>query len=134
MKRIYITHCSANKDNTLKGTEKKVPPDKLYTATPLKRFIQKCKQVQVDWAIFSDKYGVVFPSEKISWYEKHPNKVSKDEFQSLLSNFYKQLSVYEEIWFYRNPSRFHPLYGDLVKEARIRGMNVIIFSHIDEIG
>lgn len=134
MKRIYLTHCSAKKDDSLKGTGKKVPPDKLYTANPLQRFVQRCKQTKVDWAIFSDKYGVVFPSEKISWYEKHPNSVSTDEFQSLLSNFYKQLSDYEEIWFYRNPGRFHHLYDALVKEARIKGMNVVLFSHINEIG
>jgi hypothetical protein len=58
---IYITHCSDKKDNFLKNTLKKVTPDKLYTATPIKRFISKCNEEKVNWAIFSDKYGVWFP-------------------------------------------------------------------------
>lgn len=133
MKRIYITHCSAKKDKSLKGAGKKAPPDKLYTATPLQRFVQRCKQTEVDWAIFSDKYGVVIPSDEISWYEKHPNTVSNDEFQGLLIGLSNKLSQYDEIWFYHNPGRFHHLYKDLVNEARNQGMNVILFSHIDEI-
>jgi hypothetical protein len=49
--RIYVTHCSAKKDNSLKNTGKKVTPDKLYTATPLQRFMNKCKKRKVHWAI-----------------------------------------------------------------------------------
>ncbi|RLI76514.1 hypothetical protein DRP04_12570 [Archaeoglobales archaeon] len=62
-RRIYITHCSAKKDDCLRGTGIKVTPDKLYTATPLQRFVERCKEKGVEWAIFSDKYGVVFPWE-----------------------------------------------------------------------
>ncbi len=32
--RIYITHCGAKKDDSLKGTGRRVTPDLLYTATP----------------------------------------------------------------------------------------------------
>ncbi len=39
-KRIYITHCSAKKDDSLRGTKKKVTPDKLYTANLLQRFVK----------------------------------------------------------------------------------------------
>lgn len=56
--RIYITHCSAKKDDMLKHTDKKVTPDKLHTATPTQRFMNKCKEKQFKWAIFSDLYGV----------------------------------------------------------------------------
>ena len=30
----------------------------MYTATPTQKFMNKCKEMDVDWAIFSDKYGV----------------------------------------------------------------------------
>lgn len=132
-RRIYITHCSAKKDDCLRGTGIKVTPDKLYTATPLQRFVERCKEKGVEWAIFSDKYGVVFPWEKIEWYDKHPNSVTPDEFQYLVENFVGRLSEYDEIWFYHNPGRFHPLYKRLVEEARKRGLEVILFSHISEI-
>ncbi len=113
MKRIFVTHCSAKKDESLRASGTKVSPDKLYTAKPLQRFINKCKENGKDWAIFSDKYGIIFPMDEIEWYEKHPSMVSEIEYAQLLDNFINRLSDYDEIWFYYNPGRFHPLYKDL---------------------
>ncbi|MEW6181488.1 MAG: DUF6884 domain-containing protein [Chloroflexota bacterium] len=128
--KIYITHCSAKKNNTIK----RATPDKLYTAIPLQRFVKKCKEKRVNWAIFSDKYGVVFPWEEIEWYDKHPSKVTNEVFKSLVENFVRRLSKYDEIWFYHNPGRFHPLYKKLIKEAKNKGFKVIPFTHLSEIG
>ena len=132
-KKIYITHCSAKKDDSFRGIKRKVTPDRLYTAIPLQRFVKRCKEKGVNWAIFSDKYGVVFPDNKIEWYNKHPSKVTPDEFKTLVNHFVQQLSRYDEIWFYHNPGRFHPLYKKLVDEARKRGLNVKLFTHLSEI-
>ena len=79
--RIYLTHCCQKKDNTLRGTGKKVPPDKLYTATPTRRFMARCKECDVPWAIFSDHYGVWFAEEEHEWYGDDvgdPNRVSEE--------------------------------------------------------
>ena len=76
---------------------------------------------------------IVFPQDEIEWYDKHPSKVTKEEFQSLLNNFVKRLSEYDEIFFYRNPGRFHPLYKKLIEEAENRGLKIILFSHLKEI-
>ncbi|RLF38820.1 MAG: hypothetical protein DRN12_07840 [Thermoplasmata archaeon] len=130
--RIYITHCSAKKDDSLRGTGRKVTPDLLYKATPLQRFIKKCKEMNVQWAIFSDKYGVWFPFEKHEWYDKDPNTVSEEEFKKLVQNFEKKLGSYDEIYFYHNPGRFHPLYKRLLKEVKVKG-KIVLFSHINEI-
>jgi len=132
-KRIYLTHCSAKKDDSLCGTNKKVTPEKLYIAKPLQRFVKRCKDKGVDWAIFSDKYGIVFPQDKIEWYDKHPSKVKSEEFQILVNNFVQRLSRYNEIWFYHNPRRFHQLYKKLVEKVRSRGINVKLFTHLSEI-
>ncbi len=133
MKRIYITHCSAKKDDSLRGTGIEVTPDRLYTAIPLQRFVKRCKEMDVEWAIFSDKYGIVFPWERIKWYDKHPNSVTPEEFRSLVENFVEKLSTYDEIWFYYNPGRFHSLYRKLVEEVTKRGLKVRLFSHLSEI-
>ena len=130
--RIYITHCSAKKDASLKDTGKKVTPDRLYTATPLQRFMNKCKEKKVRWAIFSDEYGIWFPYEKHEWYEKDPNTVSEQEFNRLVRNFEEKLRKYDEIYFYHNPGRFHPLYRRLLKEVKVKG-KIMLFSHLAEI-
>ncbi|MGC8831979.1 MAG: DUF6884 domain-containing protein [Thermoproteota archaeon] len=132
MKRIYITHCSAKKDNSLKGTGKRVTPDKLYTATPTRRFMSRCKERDVEWAILSDKYGIVFPNQEIEWYDKHPSKVAKEEFKKLLSDFDQKLEIYDEIWFYHNPGRFHPLYNQLISESKLKD-RIKLFTHLQEI-
>ena len=130
--KIYITHCSAKKDDSLRDTQKKVTPDKLYLATPLQRFINKCKNVAVNWAIFSDLYGVWFPENKHAWYEKSPNKVSDREFNDLLQNFDRSLQKYEEIIFYYNPGRFHNLYKRLLNQTKLRS-RVKLITHLEEI-
>ena len=130
--RIYLTHCSAKKDESFKNTCREVTPDQLYTATPLQRFINRSKQKRVNWAIFSDKYGIWFPYEKRKWYEKHPNKVTEQELKDLTVDFVKKLIDYDEIFFYYNPGRFHSLYKRLLKRVRQK-LNVVLFSHLDEI-
>lgn len=134
MTRIYITHCSAAKDASLEGSGEKVTPDKLYTAAPLQRFVRTCQEMGADWAIFSDKYGVIFPREKIPWYEKHPSKVTDAEYLKLLAGFIQRLGGYDEIWFYHNPGRFHPLYKRLVTEIQAAGKNIHLFTHLMDIG
>lgn len=130
--RIYITHCSAKKDNSLKNNGKKVTTDKLYTATLTQRFISKCKEKKVNWAIFSDLYGVWFPNIKHEWYEKDPDTVTEQEFRDLVNDFDQKFLNYDEIWFYYNPRRFHPLYERLLQETRLKD-KVKRFTHIREI-
>lgn len=130
--RIYITHCSATKDDSLRHTRKKVTPDKLYTATPTQRFINKCKGKQAQWAIFSDLYGVWLPNEEHEWYEKDPDTVTAQEFKELLKDFDKNLAEYDKIWFYYNPGRFHRLYKKLLQTTSLRH-KVIQFTNIRHI-
>ncbi|MHA1723809.1 MAG: hypothetical protein ACTSXH_03075 [Promethearchaeota archaeon] len=130
--RIYITHCSAKKNEKLKNTNLEVTPDILYLATPIQRFIRKCKEKGVNWAIFSDLYGVWFPEEKYCYYDKHPNKVTEKEYNYLLENFTKKLQQYDEIWFYYNPGRFHSLYKRLLQETPLKE-KIIFFTHIKDI-
>ena len=85
--RIYITHCSAKKDDYLKGTGQRVCPQALYTAAPTQRFMNHCLREGVQWAIFSDLYGVWFPEVEHEWYEKDPNRITDSEFEHLLRDF-----------------------------------------------
>ena len=130
--RIYITHCSAKKDESLKHTGKEITPDKLYVATPIQRFMNKCKEKQVEWAIFSDLYGVWFPNVDHEWYEKDPDTVTEQEFENIVNDFDQKLREYDEVWFYYNPGRFHPLYEGLLQETNLRD-KVKRFTHIREI-
>jgi hypothetical protein len=130
--RIYITHCCAKKSLDLKGIGKLVTPDHLYIASPTRRFIKKCKDMNVKWAIFSDLYDVWFSDEKHEWYEKNPNNVNEREFIRLLNNFDYKLKDYDEIWFYYNPGRFHKLYKQLIHNSTIK-CKIKLFSHLNEI-
>jgi len=132
IRRIYVTHCSARKDNTLKETATEVTPDMLYKSNPIQRFMKYCKTNKVNWAIFSDKYGVWFADIKHGWYEKDPDKITDDEFNKLVDNFNNSLGGFDEIWFYYNPGRFHRLYKRLLDTTRLRG-KVRLFTHITDI-
>jgi hypothetical protein len=130
--RIYVTHCSAKKDISLIGTSLKVTPNNLYTATPTQRFMNKCKDSGVNWTIFSDELGIWFPDIKYGWYEKDPSKVTNEEFDKLVTDFDAKLSAYDEIWFYYNPGRFHPLYKKLLRKSNLKD-KIKKFTHLSEI-
>jgi hypothetical protein len=130
--RIYITHCSYTKNNSLKDTGKKVTPDKLYTSKKIQSFMNTCNKKRANWAIFSDLYGIWFPNIEHEWYEKAPNSVTDREFRRLLNDFDQKLHIYDEIWFYYNPGRFHPSYERLLQETSLRE-KVERFTHIWQI-
>jgi hypothetical protein len=132
-KTFYFTHCCAKKDESLKGLGKKVSPMQLYRATPTQRFMKRCIETDVDWAIFSDKYGFVFPQDRIQWYEKHPKTVIATEKKRLFDEAYLVLEKYDTAFFYYNPGRIHPLYQDLVEEMRKRNVNIRQITHLLEI-
>lgn len=130
--KIYVTYCSAKKDDLLKNTGKKVTPDRLYTSERIQRFIKRCKEKHVNWAIFSDLHGVWFPQIRHEWYEKAPDMVTGKEFRKLLADFDEKLAPYDEVWFYCNPGRFHPLYKRLLQETKLKE-RVRLFTHVKEI-
>jgi hypothetical protein len=131
-RKIYLTHCSAKKNPVFKDTKAKVTSDKLYTATPTQRFINECKNKAVNWAIFSDKYGIWFSNDLHEWYDKNPNRVTEDEFNQLVRKFDRSLSQFDEIYFYYNPGRFHKLYKRLLKSSELRA-KIKLVTHLNEI-
>lgn len=94
--------------------------------------MKKCENSGVNWAIFSDKYGVWRPDETHEWYEKDPDKVSHEEFELLLKNFDKALGEFDEIWFYYNPGRFHPLYEKLINSSSLKN-RIRRITHLEDI-
>ena len=130
--RIYLTHCCAEKDPALKDTGKAVTPDKLYMATPIRRFMDECKRCNVRWAIFSDLYGVWFPQVTHEWYEKNPDTLTEAEFEALRKNFDEQLSTFSEIRFYHEPGDLHPFHRRLLRETTL-AEKVTLFTDLSEI-
>lgn len=121
--RIYVTHCSSAKNESLKGTSAKVSPQQLYTSARIQSFMRTCTLRKASWAIVSDLYGIWFPNETHEYYEKSPDDVDEREYQTLLANFNERLAPFEEVVFYRNRARFHSVYRRLVSES-------VLFSRI----
>jgi hypothetical protein len=95
--------------------------------------MKRCNEVGVEWAIFSDKYGFVFPHDQIQWYEKHPNTMTQFEKRKLLDDALIVLRQYDLTYFYYNPGRIHLFYQALVSEMRNKGKEVREITHLDEI-
>lgn len=132
MKTIFLTHCSGTKNNSLKDTNRSVTPDVLYISKRIRFFIKRCINKKVQWAIFSDYYGIWFADEKHKWYEKHPDTVTDEEYKKLLFDFDNKLKNYDRICFYYNPVRFHRLYKRLLEESVLKN-RIIKFSHVSDI-
>jgi hypothetical protein len=130
--RIYVTYCSTKKDDSLRGTQRRVTPDRLYKSLRIQRFMKTCGEKKVNWAIFSDLYGIWFPDVRHEWYEKNPSRVTEGEFRKLAHDFDEELEKYDEIWFYYSPNRFHSLYRRLIDESKLAD-RVTRFTHVSEI-
>lgn len=117
--KIYLTHCSAEKDNTLRGTTRTTSPDRLYTNPELQAFMQRCLNKGVAWAILSDQYGVWLPAVEHEWYEKHPATVTEQESRQIVEHFDRTLKLYDEIYFLVRPKTFHPFYQKILTETTL---------------
>lgn len=135
MSSLYITHCTYKKDKSLEHSGEKVSPDRLYTGIKISRFIKRCKKINVNWAIFSDLYGVWFPDERHRYYEKHPSEVTNSEFKVLLQSSKEKLKKYQAVYFYGNHEShyFHGLYKKLIQALKREGINIIKISSIYDI-
>ncbi|MFH8119740.1 MAG: hypothetical protein QXS37_02970 [Candidatus Aenigmatarchaeota archaeon] len=131
MRVLYITHCSKKKNNI----RSKTLAENLYSATYLQRFIKKCKELDVKWGILSDKYGIVFPKQKIKWYDLSPSHLLKNQTESkkLIKKVTRQLQRFNKIFFYYNPGRFHPFYRYLIRKLRNQNINIKLISHLSQI-
>ena len=132
MEEIFITHCSGKKDENLKTTGEKVTPNLFYIGPRKQGFMKKCKDSNVNWAIFSDKYGIWFSHEKRGWYNKPPNTVTEEEFEILVKNFEEKLADFKKIYFYYNPARFHRLYKKLLTTVNLKE-RIVLITHLHEI-
>ncbi len=130
--RIYLSHCSKEKSEVAKINGLPLPPDELYTEENIQKFMHTCKQKGVNWAILSDNYGVFFPNEKNAYYEKPPGTVTPEEEQAIITQFYKRLAEYDEIWFYVRAATFHAFYERVLKGSDLVA-RVHLFQDITEI-
>jgi hypothetical protein len=115
--RIYLTHCSAEKDAQLQDTGVTVTPDRLYTNPQVQRFMERCKEKNVQWAILSDRYGVYQSNDCNAWYEKHPDTVTPQEENAIIQDFNRKLDLYNEIHFLVRADSFHPFYARVLKKT-----------------
>lgn len=125
MSKLYLTHCSAKKFKVTEATF----PEKYYAATYLQRFIERCKKQRVSWAILSDRYGIVYPHNAIQPYDLHPSKAKIEELFVLVMT---HISV-NELVFYHNPNRIHPLYKELLQRIEQNGVTVTWITHLSDI-
>ncbi len=118
MKVLYVTYCAKHKNDFLKGMNVKVKPDQLYISSRIVEFVNYCKQRKVDWAIFSDLYGLWFPNKKHEWYEMPPDFVTADDLILLLKDFLKRTKRYDIIYFY-HPAKWplHPVYQKVIEAS-----------------
>jgi hypothetical protein len=129
--RVYLTFCSAQKDNSLQHSAAQIPPDVLYTSRRIQSFMQTCNARKVRWAILSDQYGVWFSEEKHVWYEKHPHSVTDQEFAALVADFDRKLADFDEICFCpgTGEKRIHSLYKRLLNASKLKERIVQKYYH-----
>lgn len=130
--RVYLTHCSKEKNADLKAAGIEAAPDQLYTNSDIQRFMERCKEQQVDWAILSDLYGVFRSSDRQKWYEKHPDTVTQAEEDAVIQDLDNKLSHYDEIWFYVRPDSFHAFYERVLRKTALAS-RVQLFEDVHQI-
>ena len=132
MKQIYLSHCSKDKSAQAKATGEKMTPDRLYTDPDLVRFMSRCKEAGLEWAILSDRYGLFRAQDRHAYYEKPPDTVSEDEEAQIAEDLRKGLSQFDTVWFYVRKASFHPFYERVLQKSGVIG-KVKFFSDLTQI-
>ena len=130
---IFLTHCSKEKSELARASGEKLPPDQLYTDPDLQAFIQRCKETGSSWAILSDKYGVIFPSEKHDYYEKPPATVTPEEERIIVEDFNLRLGEFQQICFYIRRETYHPFYERVLAASRLTD-RIVLIEDLEQIG
>ena len=123
---LYFTHCSAKKDDRLKGKKKATTPDKLYIGGRIQCFINWVNVEKLEWAIFSDEYGFVFSTDKIKWYDTAPDNVDEEEVEWFVNDKLKVLSQYEKIIYLPGDLLIHPTYYRLIRTMTSKCLGVVV--------
>ena len=124
-KHLFFTHCSKSKNPHYKETMELTTPDILYTSDRIKSFFDHVKTNSFDWAIFSDKYGFVFPETLIQWYDLSPDEIDKKEVEMLLDKSLSGLKKYDKIIYCPGAKPLHRTYKYLIKIMKSNGLDVV---------
>jgi len=110
---LYMTYCCRQKHFSILPQT----PEKLYISKRIKQFFDFVKANNLPFAVFSDKYGVVFSNEKIMWYDVPPGKVRNRTklFTRALTELRRR--GISKICFWA-PAPLEPLYKEFIKELR----------------
>lgn len=128
--RVYLTHCSKEKEPSLEGSKRAVTPDKLYTDPSIQIFMERCQAKATNWGVLSDLYGVYLSNERHLWYEKPPDTVTLSEEEAVVQSFNDKLSTYDEIYFFVRPDSFHPFYKRVLQKTSLAD-RVRVFQDIE---
>ena len=120
MNNIFVTYCSWQKDESLRGAKIKVRVDQLYTSPRIVQFIEKCKAEKVIWGILSDKHGICLEEQECEWYDLHPGALTVDEMEHLKEKIILHLACFSKIYFYAPNGELHPTYQKIVDETPLK--------------
>lgn len=121
---LYFTHCSKAKNPDFEDTMDATTPDVLYTSNRIKSFFDDVKERDVPWAIFSDKYGFVFSSSLLRWYDLSPDAISKEDLRRFLEESIDELRGYRKIIYRAGKKPIHWTYQDLIDAMKCFGLIV----------
>ena len=75
---LWVTRCSKTKSGIAYGT-----PRELYVSPVTKYFYRWMEQYGWRYGVLSDKYGLHFDDEKLSYYDVHPSTLSQHDKEQL---------------------------------------------------
>lgn len=111
----YCTYCSADKHHS----EALLPAIQLYNSVRISKVFQAAKKSTTPFLILSGKYGVVSPSEKISYYDHLLTSSEIETHSDLISAQMMSMNI-TAIEFYTNSIKkdknLHP-YLDCITKA-----------------
>jgi len=114
----YCTYCSAEKSYS----KTPVPAIKLYKSDRIFKVFDSANEANVNFVILSGKYGIIYASEKISYYD-HLLLASEVEIHSdFIASQIKMKNISEIVFFMTSVEKDKNLrpYLDCIKKACVK--------------
>ena len=99
MNTLYVTYCSGKKDEK----EKSIPAIESYDSDRIRWVYNLSIRANVKFAILSGVLGLLYPDEKIPYYNHKMNEDDVERIAKLIKWFLKEKTYEKIVYFTENP-------------------------------
>lgn len=123
-KILFVTRCCGVKSNLKQGSA-----NEIYISPINQKFYSFMENKKYPYATLSDKYGLIYPKDRINNYDLSPSQLTEEDKENLTKKVIEQLgNSYDTLIFYNSSPLMSIFY---LKILRKTGLKLYFISNLN---